>query len=654
MANAAATSGVASLDDEQRAAVLHGIGPALVLAGPGAGKTRTLTHRIQHLINGGVDPSAILAVTFTKKAATEMEERLEPMIGDRIADLNLGTIHSACYRLLRSWWKSSNHRPYDIASGGMTKTITSMILDKFWANNTIGLDLARQRIRVQDLSRFFSACRDRLLSPGDVHPKNVMGLVGEQRWYDIAAECKEVGVSPAPPQSWIAAYHNFQKAKADKHMLDFDDMTPMLWWAWKQDHGLLAGHQRRFHHILVDEFQDTSFGQWELLRALASPQNNMFCVGDVDQSIYSFRYARPEFTLQFSTYYPDHSAYHIATNYRSVPEIVEASSGLICKNRERIPMDLRSIRKSTSQDVQVVVPEDDEDEAAWITNDIAAHHSGDWDSVAVLYRVNSYSANMELALLKAGIPYRVVGGLSFFGYTPVADVLAYLRLSIDPTDSDSFARAIQAPPRYLGKVYIRSVQNIAGVGGDLIAHAHEGQGNPRQIESADEFARLVRDLPDNPSKAVAQIRNCTGYDKWFLQHNADDEEEEVQTTTVNHLDRLESIAEGFDSIEELVAYADVVMESASDDGSPRVTLSTIHRSKGLEWPVVYLAGMVDGILPHARSYTAGPSAVEEERRVAYVAMTRAQDRLIITTPNAVGNRSYMPSRFIFDAGLHAW
>jgi DNA helicase-2/ATP-dependent DNA helicase PcrA len=646
--SASAESLLSGLDDEQRAAVTHVGGPALVLAGPGAGKTRTLTHRVAYLVSTGVPASRILVCTFTRKATNEMESRLADLIGAALNDLHLGTIHAICYRLLREQWRA-NGRTLEVISDSMAQTIVGMILDRRWAKNELGLDLARRRVRAQDLFRFFAACRDQLLAPGEVPPERVPDLVGP-RWQEIADECRAYGLLPASPQEWIEAYRLYQEAKLARDVVDFDDMGPLLWSLWREDPGLLARHQRRFEHVLIDEFQDTSYGQWAVLRKLAEPENNIFAVGDADQSIYSFRFARPEFTVRFRDYYPDAKLYPVLTNYRSVAKVVDISSRLIGHNRERVPLSLRP-RRSDDGLAEIIHPEDDDDEAEILAERIARDHGGRWDDAAILYRVNRYSAKVELALLRHGIPYKIVGGLSFFAYRPVADMLAYLRLAEDPGDGKAFARALQAPSRFLGKEFVRAVQAHAGVGGSLIDAVSAVGAAPRQKEAAEEFARLIHRLPVDPSSAVRMVRESTGYDAWFLQRGQQDDEDEYKDR-LGILDELEDVASGFDTRAELLAYADTVLEAAgNEDEKGRVTLTTIHRAKGLEWPVVYVAGMVDGLLPHARAYAVGLGAIEEERRIAYVAMTRAKDRLVLSVPYEVGGRPVDPSPFLREAGL---
>jgi DNA helicase-2/ATP-dependent DNA helicase PcrA len=648
------TALLAALDDEQRAAVAHPGGPCLVLAGPGAGKTRTLTHRVSYLVEHGVDPSAILCVTFTKKATEEMEERLTHLIGDRVADLGLGTIHATCYRLLRRWWKHTGQPALDVISDGVVGVIVNMLLDRPWARNEIGLDLAVRKVRAQDLHRFWSACRDLLLDPESVRPDMVPALVGP-RFEEIGFECRSSGVRPASNAEWIESYRRFQRTKRDQQGLDFDDMAPLLWQAWGQDPGLLALHQNQFQHVLIDEFQDTSYGQWALLRRIAEPQNNVFAVGDCDQSMYGFRFARPEFTVKFHDYYPTAKLYPVGTNYRSVPAVVERSVRLIQHNTERVPITLRAHRGALDgqQAIAILSPDDEEAEAAQIAADIRDGYMDRLDSVAVLYRVNRYSANLELALLREGIPYRIVGGLSFFAHKPVADVLAYLRLAEDHSDSKAFSRAIGAPSRFLGREFIRQVQARAGIKGDLLAAIPHCAVSPTQAENAAAFARLVAGLPTNPVAAIRQLRASTRYDDWVISRGVDRDGDEQNQDRLEILDQLEHVAEGYDTRAELLAYADVVLEAVDqeDDASGRVTLTTIHRAKGLEWPVVYVAGMIDGIMPHTRSYAAGPAAVEEERRIAYVAMTRARDRLVLSRPAMVGGRGVDPSPFLAEAGL---
>lgn len=661
---------LASLDDDQRAAAGHVAGPALVLAGPGSGKTRTLTHRIANMASQGIDPASILVCTFTKKATTEMEDRLRVLIGNDVDNLQLGTIHAICYRILGGWWKDARRPRLDVANPGLMDTITSMILDKPWqraggGGNAIGLDLAAHKVQAKDLTHFWSACKDRLRRPQDVSVQDVPGLVGEDRMREIAAECHDAGVLPPSPTDWIRSYRNAQDTKAAQNVLDFDDMTPMLWYALREDPTLLATCRARIDYILVDEFQDTSWGQWELLRLLAAPKNNIMCVGDVNQSMYGFRFAQPDFSIHFNNYYSTHHSYTIHTNYRSLPDIVSASSKLIDHNTQRIPMDLRPSRSpdstaTTTKYIHVVDHPDAAVEASWIASHISSSFPDAWNSVSVLYRVNSYSAEVELALLRSGIPYRIVGGLSFFSTRPVADMLAYLRLANDPTDATAFKRVLGAPSRFLGKEWIRQVQGASGLRGNLVDHLASPSGNARQRTNARDLQDLIHRIAKlPPSIAVSTVRQATKYDEWLLQRGQVEAEDvstntdantDAEAKTLDALDRMIEVAGGFESTTELLAYVDVVLEQAgSDDDSNRVTLSTIHRAKGLEWPHVYIAGCVDGVLPHHRAIIA--DNVEEERRIAYVGMTRARDSLVISWPHVIGNRGCEESQFVGEAGL---
>jgi len=642
--------GSVGLDAEQSAAVRHGVGPALVVAGPGAGKTRVLTYRVQHLVNSGVRPEAIFVCTFTKKATGEMESRLTSLIGSTsTSTLALGTIHAQCYRLLREHWRNTGHKSKEVVGDATCGYLANLLLDRKYSGNEIGMELSTKKLRADDLLHFFSACRDRLYLPDAVPAEEVPALVGP-RWVDIRADCRFAGVSPATAQDWIDAYELFQAAKASKNSIDFDDMNVLLWQAWQIDPALLATHQERFSHVLVDECQDTSWGQWKMLQLLVTPRNNLFAVGDIDQSMYGFRFAQPQLTMNFTDTYPTAIVYRVQTNYRSVSQVVGTSSKLISRNKARLDLTLRPHRTDLGS-LSLLDPDNPSTEAESIAKEIVS--SGKWSDIAVLYRTNSYSAYMELALIRHGVPYRIVGGMSFFAFKAVSDILNYLRLADDHTNGDAFKAAIVAPTRMLGREYINSVLKR---GGDLLVAAVycDSTLNQMQLNRVDDFTHILCTLPESPVEAIKAIRNLTHYDAWYLTRGvntgSDGTADDNQTGRVEILDELEQVAAGFDSITALIAYADLIVDELTDaeDDDARVTLSTIHRAKGLEWPTVYVIGMSEGLLPHSRAKTTDD--IEEERRIAYVAMTRARDKLVLSSPAVIG-KEVEPSRFLYEAGV---
>jgi DNA helicase-2/ATP-dependent DNA helicase PcrA len=649
-----------ALDAEQLAAVTHPGGPALVLAGPGAGKTRVLTGRAAYLIKDcGVDPAAVVVCTFTTRATDEMRERLHALLGPRAGRLQLGTIHATCYRLLREHWRVRGDKPLSVLTEGAVRTLALMLLDPRSERNAIGLGLGERFVQARDLARFFWAARNRLLAPDEIEPEDVPKLVNGtgkdgDRWRAIGAACRACRLRPPAEEDWIEAYRRFQAAKQARAGLDFEDMAYLLWRMWEADPKALARDQARFAHVLIDEFQDTAYGQWQLLRRLAEPQQNVFCVGDADQSIYAFRGAEPQYIVSFRDYYPTAAVYPVATNYRSVPGVVRLSARVVRHNTQRVDIGLRPHRAHRPAPwLHLPQVSDASDEAGWIADDILRTASGRWQDVAVLYRTNSYSAGIELALLMQSIPYRIFGGCPFFRLAPAADMLAYLRLAEDPADQEAFERAVSSPSRYLGRAFFQETALRAGKGGNLL-EAGLAVCPERQRRRLEDLAGLVSSLPAAPAQAIQAVREATGYDDWFLARSLDDDEleEDEGGQRVEALDRLVSVARSYDTRAELLAYVDLVLTVAADDTGEdeRVTLCTIHRSKGLEWPTVYVAGLAQGILPHRNSLDS-PEGMEEERRVFYVAVTRARDRLVLTYPSAFGRRPAAPSVFLREMGL---
>lgn len=639
-----------SLDDEQMAAVEHGTGPALVLAGAGSGKTRVLTERVARLVEQGVDPAKIMVSTFTNKATEEMRDRLEQRIGTKATDLCLGTLHSLCWRLVKSHDHPDGRYPRILK---YPDTAMNHVLEPRTNRNPNGLrdrGVDKGCCTVSAALRFVDGCKEHLLTPDAL----LEHVEDQQLFHRLAGSeflwRKHFRQAGLKPRDAADLYACFECEKGGE--IDFGDMALRLWLAWQRDPAFSATCTKSFSHVLVDEFQDVSFAQWEIIRHLA-PQN-LFAVGDDWQAVYSFRFATPEYILRFEEFYTDATLYPIGTNYRSIPAVVSQGAGLIAVNRVQRKKQVRPAREDEGE-VSLASFRAAEAEGEFVAETIREWIDEGFDATgcACIYRVNRYSALIELALIEQGIPYRILGGLPFFKWRVVADMLAYLRLAADHTDRKSFERALRAPNRFLGRAFIDQVYTQGGK--DLVSAARSSTSNlnTRQADAATTFCGLIEWLTkrsgENPASMIHHVRDFTRYDHWAGGTLLNDEE--GSTDRLPDLDTLEQVASRYETADELLAYVDLVL---SDDNQHGVTLCSVHRAKGLEWDRVFLCGSVASLFPHRRAMEEADDATlaaEEERRLFYVAMTRAKDRLLVTYPDMAFGRLQAPSPFLVEAGL---
>lgn len=625
-----------SLDDNQRRAVLHDKGPCLCLAGAGSGKTRVLTYRIAQLIANGVDSDRILAVTFTNKAAKEMRDRVEDLVShEKSAGLIIGTFHSVFWRhVLQPVWREEGDRRAEaaVAEGWeQKKWIKEILKDLNW---NLEVSLAQRFISRQ--KRAGRSPDDDLLLPD-------------------GAEERE--------SFYRSLYEEYEARKLAENRLDFDDMIFLTWRLFKSRSDIAARFQGRWDYVLLDEFQDTNPIQYETVRLLAARHRNFFAVGDDAQSIYGFQGASVQHILRFVQDWPGAVVIPLETNYRSVPPIVEAAGRLLDHAREKFPKSVMPKRGGGTPPT-VVSLEDEDAEAAFISREIQAlHKSGvPWREIAVLYRTNAQSRAVEDALVRENIPYVIAGSFGFYGRSEIRDVLAYLRLAVDPTDDDAFRRVLNVPSRYLGKVFMDSLTAWAHARklGLFAALSSLPDMKPYQRRSVESFLFLVNRLRRlessgaSPSFMIQVVRKDGGYDAWLRGEEGDD----VDNDRMENLDELQYAAGRFSSAKRFLEFADqVARATARDERADAVQCLTIHKAKGLEWSCVFLAGCVNGLLPHFRAVEKDdqgnviPESIEEERRLMYVAMTRAKDRLWCCVPQVLRDRDMEPSPFLDEAGL---
>lgn len=604
------------LNPEQREAVEHPAGPLLVLAGAGSGKTRVLTARAARLIREGLAPGRLLAVTFTNKAAGEMRERIEDLIERPTGGLWIGTFHSLAARLLRIeapyTSRTRNFTIYD--EDDAIRTIRDVM-------SSLGHDPKRWAPR---------AVRGRISTARN-------GLVGPE---EFAAEALD------PFARIVAAvYPAYQRELERRNAYDFDDLLCEAVRLLEEDEEVRARYATRFEHVLVDEYQDTNHAQYRIVRALAATHRNLCVVGDDDQAVYGWRGADIRNILDFEADFRGAHVVRLERNYRSTGAILEVANAVISRNVARKPKRLRAQREM-GDPIQLVRCADERDEAAWVASRIGEERGvREANEFAVLYRTNAQSRAFEEAFRRAGMPYRIVGGVPFYERREVKDVLAYLRLLVNPADDVAFVRAIGWPRRGVGAKTLDRLRALADREDESLAvaagRAGRDDGVPaaalRGLRSFVEGLRQMRaPLADRTAREAMEACVAT-----FGLATALSEEEDG-AERLDNVSELFAAAEAFDrgDVEDAVEAAtelELFLESVSlrsdldeaDFEGAAVTLITLHNAKGLEFPVVFLAGLEEGLFPLSRAIET-PEGLEEERRLFYVGVTRAMDRLSLT------------------------
>jgi DNA helicase-2/ATP-dependent DNA helicase PcrA len=618
------------LDPQQRQAVIHKGSPALILAGAGSGKTRTITGRVIWLLETwNVRPERILAVTFTNKAAGEMRQRLEEMAGEVAGRMWISTFHRACSRMLREQGEAIGvPRDFTVADESDQESLMRRVLK--------GLDGDADAAEAGRLLAGVGRLKEELLRPGDFRPRNrIEDRLGQ-------------------------AYELYQAALRRDRLLDFDDLLLEAERLLREHPAVLASYRDRFAHVLVDEFQDTSRAQYLVMRMLAGEGAGLFVVGDEDQSIYRWRGASPANFASLRSDYRALSVYKLERNYRSTPLILSAASGVIERSFDRTPKKLDPTREGGER-IPLHVADDADLEARWIVSRVknlilSRYRPGE---VAVLYRVNAQAAPIERAMAMAGIPHRVIGGGRFFGRQEVKDLLAYLRLAVNPDDDPSWRRVLNTPPRGIGKVAREALESAAETGGCSLRRAAAVMAGEKGAagKKIGVFSALLDDLhvhrESTPVDLLREVVGRSGYGEWLATGGLG--EPEARLDAVRELERL---LEGLESAGSLASFLDeVALLTAADDADAdnSVSLMTIHCAKGLEFPVVFLPGLEEGILPHVRALT-DPEELAEERRLCYVAMTRARDLLYLSRARSRmlwGRPQWnTPSRFLEDLPPH--
>lgn len=685
-----------SLNPAQKQAVLTTEGPLLVLAGAGSGKTRVLTHRIAHLVEDlGVAPWEIMAITFTNKAAAEMRERLGGLIGTYARGMWVSTFHSMCVRILRADCERIGFaKGFTIADPTDTKRLIKQILDE------LNIDPKRYPERMMQ-NRISMAKND---------------LVVAQVFSDQANDFIS--------QTVAKVYLRYQERLQAQNAFDFDDLLLYTWLLLKNHPDVLEAYQNRFRYLLVDEYQDTNHAQYVLTQLLAAKNRNIMVVGDDDQSIYSWRGADLRNILDFEEDYPDAQVVKLEENYRSVGNILSAANAVIANNVNRKSKKLFTSSEDGDK-IKVYMANDERDEGRWIAGQIEKLKDAgtSYNQMAVFYRTNAQSRTLEDMLLRAGVPYRLVGGTRFFDRAEIKDVMAYLTLVVNPSNDIAAQRVINVPKRGIGNTTVGHIETLARMNqctfleacqlacvdesirmntrtkiAEFVALIHEAQtytGDLRKVvEMIVDKAGLIEALQaERTEEAQSRIENIQEFygvvDEYAQTHEDADALFEAPTVTLDTDAFLDAVApvgtdalagtDAFDTDklvgddatantpspmdaqppvrvfqgDSLADFTEWVtlrtdMDTMTDDGRA-VTLMTVHSAKGLEFDVVFVAGMEESIFPHSNS-SGDPLGLEEERRLAYVAITRARKKLYLTsamTRQLFGSTSSNPtSRFV--------
>jgi DNA helicase-2/ATP-dependent DNA helicase PcrA len=626
---------LAGLNAAQREAVCLTEGPLLVLAGAGSGKTRVIAHRIAYLVARGVDPRRILAVTFTNKAAGEMRSRVEALLagGGRVP--LVATFHATCVRVLRAEIHHLGY-PRDFVIYDEDDRL-SLVKDILRAD---GVD--ERQLTAQAVVARISRAKNRLATPADLEAA-ARSLRDEQ-------VARLFGVYEARLRSAGA--------------VDFDDLLGLTVRLWEGHPEVLGYYRGLWRYVLVDEYQDTNLAQYRLLRLLTDGHRNLCVVGDPDQSIYRFRGAELRNILDFERDFPDCRVVRLEQNYRSTPQILEIAGAVIAHNQARKDKGLWT-DNARGQPARLYRAWDEGEEAAWVARtvrDLAAEGVG-LDAVAVFYRTNAQSRVFEDAFRRLGLPYHVVGSVRFYERREIRDALAYLRLATNPDDDLAFLRAIATPPRGIGKASLaRLVDEASAAGQSLLGASRTADAAILGVRAARvlrEFAALRERLaalvaePRPLAARVADVVDAAGL-REALRREATAEAE----GRLENLAELAVAAEEFEAGEgtgSLARFLDGValLSDVDELAEPRsaVTLMTLHAAKGLEFPVVFLTGLEEGVFPHARSLE-DPESIEEERRLAYVGLTRPKERLFLSyaLSRRVGGYggAQEPSRFLLE------
>ena len=621
---------LASLNPDQLDAVVHRGGPLLVVAGAGSGKTRVLTHRIAHLIHDGVPPSSILAITFTNKAADEMKHRVAALVGPMVKAMWVCTFHSACVRILRAHGDALGYpRTFSIYDQSDAQRLAGYVI------RDLGLDAKR------------------------FPPRAVHGQISI--WKNELVTPAEALVKADNPFSRKHAevYVDYQARLAKAGAMDFDDLLMKTVQLFREHPDVLAHYQQRFQHVLVDEYQDTNMAQNEIALSLAAQSGQVTIVGDHDQSVYGWRGADVRNILQFEEAFDDVTTIVLDQNYRSTQTILDAANAVIRNNPDRKEKHLWS-EKGGGDRIMRYHAEDEGDEATFVARtmqSVQRESHAMWKEMAAFYRTNAQSRVLEEAFMRFGIPYKVVGGTRFYDRREIKDAMGYLRAVVNPADEVSIKRVLNVPKRGVGEGSVAKLDALAKADGitfaEAMRHAQEaGLTGPaaRGVESfvrlLDEMSALAAQEGTGPGDLLQAVMDGSGY---LAELEAEMEGSVEAAGRLENIGEMIGSAREFTRIDEFLEQVALVADTDEITDDDKVVLMTLHSAKGLEYPVVFLVGMEEGLFPSSRALTE-PTQMEEERRLAYVGITRAQQKLFVShawSRQLFGTTNYSPpSRFL--------
>ena len=604
------------LNEEQKKGVLATEGPVLILAGAGSGKTRVLTHRVAYLIQKGISPYNIMAITFTNKAAGEMRERIDNMVEFGSEAIWVATFHSSCVRILRRFADHIGYKTnFVIYDADDSKTLMKHVLKK--------LEIDEKRYSPKMFLNAISNAKNELMDP-ETFLQGAMGDFNEEKKGQV--------------------YREYQEQLRSNNAFDFDDLIMKTVELFKRDGEVLKYYQEKFHYVMVDEYQDTNTAQFELVRLLSGGRRNLCVVGDDDQSIYKFRGANIYNILNFEMHYPDATVIKLEQNYRSTKKILAAANDVIRNNNGRKEKTLWT-ENDEGEPISLRQFESAFEEAEFVVDDIerkARKNEFSFGQSAVLYRTNAQSRLLEECFIRENVPYRIVGGVNFYSRKEIKDVLAYLKTIDNAVDDIAVQRIINVPKRSIGQTTVNKAvmyadscgisfydaicdaENIPGIG----SAANKLKGFVLLIQSFQSFLREGKTVPELVKEVIEQ----TGYVNELRLEGTDEAkgrieniEELVSKAATYQNDAEEPTLSGF--LEEVALVADI---DTLDTSLERVTLMTLHSAKGLEFPNVYITGMEDGLFPNEMCMM-DESEMEEERRLCYVGITRAKEHLNLTS-----------------------
>ena len=596
------------LTEPQRRAVTHPGGPILVVAGAGSGKTRVLTRRIAYLLEvDNVAPWEILAITFTNKAADEMKRRVVDLVRGRSDRMWVQTFHSACLRMLRANGEAAGYESgfsiYDTDEG---RQVVERIM------KDLNIDVKGNKPRAVLAS--ISAAKNAMLSPNE--------------YLEVNAD---------PKREMIAAvYERYERVLQRANAMDFDDLLLNTVRMLRHNTEVRERYQHQFKHILVDEFQDTNGVQNELVAILGNYHENVFVVGDADQSIYRFRAADVRNILLFSERYPTAETILLEENFRSTQTILDAANAVISRNESRIPKTLFT-QRGNGEKIRLYAGDDEYDEARWVVSELRRlrnDHNVAWRDMAVFYRTNSQSRTLEEQCIRSGVPYRVIAGQRFYDRKEVKDVLSYARLIVNPRDDAAARRVVNEPRRGVGAAAQAKISTYATDAGlsfaEAVAFVGQAGLSGKALKGATEFAELIANLRAKsndltPGELINDIVSDTGIMEELLQDGSEDARNRIE-----NLGELANAASEYETLLEFLEKLALTADSDQlDSESGTVSLMTMHVAKGLEFPAVIITGLEEGIFPHMRSMD-DQAELEEERRLCYVGITRAMRHLSLT------------------------